>query len=196
MKFAKNLYYIKSVVRVISVIILLISGNNIIAQNDEQKIPIVYLESFLGGYTGENGGLLWGGVLNYQFSKNLLSLRYSKINDISVSSVVLIPVSNTNAFADEIAVLYGRRKINDGHSLSISLGPSYTIYASNSLNDLERERIRAFGAAFETNIKWFKKQKRNPFGFSYGIKLSGNVSKNYYFGLSFMLGIGWHKLYN
>lgn len=177
-------------------IITVITGVKVSAQNNVEKNPILFIESFLGGYTGETRGLLWGGELNYQIKKNLLSLRYTQTNDISVDYQLIFPVSNTNAFANEIALLYGRRKINEGHSLSISLGPSYNIYSTNSLYDMERQRLRAFGAAFETNIKWFKKEKKNPFGFSYGVKLSGNISKTYYIGISFMLGVGWHKIYH
>jgi len=188
--------YIKILDKVFLIIIIVITGVKASAQNNEDNNPILYLEPFLGGYTGETGGFLWGGELNYQINKNLLSLRYSQTMDIGVSYVLFFPVSNTNAFTDEIALLYGRRKINEGHSLSISLGPSFNIYASNSLNGLERQRTKAIGVAFETNIKWFKKEKRNPFGFSYGIKLSGNISKKYYIGVSHILGVGWHKIYN
>ena len=192
----KKTHSLKSFVKIFLTIIIVISWDRASAQNNDDKNPILYIESFLGGYTGETGGLLWGGELNYQINKTLLSLRYSQITDISVRSELIFPVSNTNAFANEIALLYGRRKINEGHSLSVSLGPSLNIYASNSLNGLERQRTTAIGAAFETNIKWFKKEKQNPFGFSYGVKLSGNISENYYIGLSFIMGIGWHKIYN
>lgn len=65
----------------------------------------------------------------------------------------------------------------------------------NNIDNSEKQKVRAFGAAFETNIKWFKKEKKNPFGFSYGAKLSGNISKNYYIGLSAVVGLGWHKKY-
>ncbi len=180
----------------IFLIIIIITGVRATAQNKEDKNPVFYIESFLGPYTGDTGGFLWGGELNYQINKTLLSLRYSLTADISTSYELIFPISNTNAFANEIALLYGRRKINEGHSLSISLGPSYNIYATNSLYDIQRQRIKAFGAAFETNIKWFKKEKRNPFGFSFGLKLSGNISRNYYVGFSLILGVGWHKIYN
>lgn len=168
------------------------------AQNVEKENPILYIETFAGGFTGKTKGVLWGADINYQITKNLLTLRYSQITDVGTTftSFVPIPQSTTNAYADEIAILYGRRKINNGHSISISIGPSYNIYSLNSIYTSEKQKVNALGAAFETNIKWFKKEKINPFGFSYGIKLSGNISKNNYIGLSFMIGIGWHKIYN
>jgi len=172
------------------------------AQNESIYNPVMFFETFVGGYGGETGGFLWGTEFNYQINKNLLTLRYSKINDISIKNELFaplvplpIPVSNTNAYTDEIAILYGRRKIINGHSISLSVGPSYNFYSLNNIDNSEKVKINALGVAFESNIKWFKKEKKNPFGFSYGVKLSGNISKNYYVGLSFILGLGWHKIY-
>ena len=182
-----------------SIIVVLFFSNNLTAQTKTEKNnEIFFLETFIGGYTGDAGGFLWGGDLNYLLNKNLFSVRYSKKNDIDISAnnLVGIPTSNTNAHSDEIALLYGRRDIKNRHSWSASVGASYNHYSLNNINDTKKEKISAIGAAFEANIKWFKSKKKNPFGFSYGLKFSGNISKEYYLGLSFILGLGWHKDYN
>jgi len=188
--------------RSLSLLIFMFIGLQGISQNEQIDPPIIYAELFGGGYGGESGGILWGSEVNYQIKKNLLTLRYTKINDIGFSNELFavlvplpVPVTNTNAYADEVSLLYGRRKIINGHSISLSIGPSYNFYSLNNIDNSEKQKVRAFGAAFETNIKWFKKEKKNPFGFSYGAKLSGNISKNYYIGLSAVVGLGWHKKY-
>lgn len=132
-----------------------------------------------------------GGEINYQKKKNLFSLRYSKLEDIDITWF-LLPYKAMNG--NELAALYGRRFIKNGHSTSISIGPSYTFYVHMPEADDSR-KAHAFGAAFEANIKWFQDEKKEPFGLSYGFKLTGNISKTYYIGLALHFSLGWHKNY-
>jgi len=162
------------------------------AQEESFTNPIAFLEIFVGPYGGENKGILLGSEISYQWNKNLMTLRYSSLQESGDSKLLR---QTTNANTDELAVLYGLRKINNSHSLSGSAGLSYNLYKSNSRNENIENRDRYIGLALEANIKWFKYKTDSPFNVGFGLKLSGNISKNYYVGLSAVLSLGWHKIY-
>ena len=154
--------------------------------------PIAFLEIFVGPYAAENGGIILGSEMNYQWNKNLISFRYSSLQE-SGDTKLLRQTTNTNT--DELSMLYGLRKINNSHSLSGSAGLSYNVHKSNSRNENIRNIDRYIGLALEANIKWFKYQTDSPFNIGFGLKLSGNISKRSYVGLSAVLSLGWHKIY-
>lgn len=151
-----------------------------------------------------------GAELNYQQNKSLFSFRYTSTTAMGIShsslGLVALPFPVLKSTMDEMAVLYGRRTIRQGYSLSFSLGPAYNQYTF--YGNEEQEQTSFIGLAVETNILWFKNEKRRyriyriipvgkptAFGHSYGFKLSGNISQTWYTGVSFILGWGWHKTY-
>lgn len=168
------------------------SVNKIQGQEESFTNPVAFLEIFIGPYGGENKGVLLGSEMNYQWNKNLMTLRYSSLQESGDSKLLK---QTTNANTDELALLYGLRKINNSHSLSGSAGLSYNVYKSNSRNENNEIRDRFIGLALEANIKWFKYKTDSPFNVGFGLKLSGNISKNSYVGLSAVLSLGWHKIY-
>jgi hypothetical protein len=130
--------------------------------------------------------------------------------DISplVVAVVAFPIFKNTENVDEIAVLYGRRLLGNGHSFSFSAGPSYNIYYSAGAENSPWERTNRFGLSFEGNVKWFKREKKRmriyyvipvgkptSLGANFGFRLSGNISKTSYIGISMVVGMGWHKNY-
>ncbi len=154
----------KFLIKYLFFLLFFLSGWNLIAQNSHNKYPLLFGEFFLGGYQGHSSGFMSGVEINYQGKKNLLSLRYTTLNDIAVGyGLVPIPISTTNAKFNEIAALYGLRFIDRGHSISFSTGPSYNLYAFNNIDGSEKRRIHSLGLALETNVKWFKKEKKTPF---------------------------------
>jgi len=180
----------------ILVLILIVFISSLInkTQAQEQSFtnPIGFLEIFVGPYGGENKGIFLGSEINYQWNKNLMTIRYSSLQESGDSKLLR---QTTNANTDELAILYGLRKINNSHSLSGSAGLSYNVYKSNSRNENIGTKDKYIGLALEANIKWFKYKTDSPFNVGFGLKLSGNISKRSYVGLSTVLSLGWHKIY-
>lgn len=177
--------------------------------------PIVFAEFLLGLAGGSaNGGTL-GFTANYQENNNLYSFRYINQRDVDseypILSFVLFPFFLNETKVDEFSLLYGRRTIKDGQSLSFSAGMSLNLNYNNiSNNELESQNSNTFiGFPFELNIKWFKKEKKRfrayygiipvgkptSFGRSFGFKLYGNFGKLSYVGIGINYGFGWHKGY-
>lgn len=190
--------------------LLLWQSSTAVAQQEEKTNPILFTEVFVGGAGGEASGFLLGAEINYQQKKNLFSVRYTGTLAMGFSyaslGLAVLPFPVKKSKHEEVATLYGRRLIREGHSLSFSVGPAYNRYTFYGTED--QEQTNAFGVAFETNILWFKKEKRRyriyrlipvgkptALGHSYGLKLSGNISQTWYTGVSFILGWGWHKAY-
>ena len=127
----------------------------------------------------------------------------------------------TNEKINELSLLYGKRQIKKGHSYSISIGISYSIYEkcliqtidgpfgdNGTITDITNESDIYFGIPFELNIKWFKNNKskyrilglipvgrETSIGNSIGFKIFGNLSKNGMIGFGTTFGIGTYKKY-
>lgn len=186
----------------------------LVNEDNSKTNPVVFYE-FYGGYgANDKGGLKNLGVnLNYEFSKsNLLTTRFTYLGRHRTEYVFLFPDIKVQEEQNEYAVLYGKRWVKDGHSFSASGGISYVNRRDYTYIETNyyRDDQNYAGFPFELNIKWFKKEK-SPFRAYYGIiptgkrevsfgraagfKLIGNISKHSYFGVSFTLGLGWHKKY-
>ncbi len=184
----------------------------------ENNEPIIFGEFIFGG-AGEingKGGFLLGAELNYQFKSNLFSIRYLEHIQLESDAVFLspftpIPIIREKNNQKEIGLLYGKRWIYDGSSLSVSGGVSLNNY-SNQITDENNERITIknnyIGLPIELNFKWFKSKKKRyriygiipvgeptSFGRNFGFKLVGNISKNSFVGLGIVYGFGIHKKY-
>ncbi|WP_374445460.1 hypothetical protein [Epilithonimonas sp.] len=185
--------------------------------SSQKTNPIIYADLGIG-YARDltkNGGILQYGSLNYQNKKNLFTFRYSEINQLGVSflnmGLLALPILSNDIKMEEIALLYGRRYIDDNFSYSFSAGLSTNNYIQKLKtedNNYYKDRSRYIGIPLEFGIKWFKKDKSpyriyelipvgrpTGFGNSIGFKLLGNISKHSYVGLGVDFGIGYHKEY-
>lgn len=188
-------------------------NESLFSQNVEKQNPIIFLDFNLGGFASQSTGFLTGAELNYQLNQNLFSVAYVRRTEINISPLVIgfvaLPILENTENVDEIAVLYGRRLLKEGHSFSFSAGPSYNAYYySAGAGNSSWERANEFGLSFEANVKWFKREKKRmrlyyvipvgkptSFGLNFGFRLSGNISKTSYLGISLVSGMGWHKNY-
>jgi len=190
--------------------------------NDSLKVeksnPIIFGEHFFGFSSSESFiGFSIGGNLNYQFNKSdLLTLRATyfasfKINSILNNSDSELSINSTEQIR-EYGLLYGKRYVFEGSSLSFSGGIAYfdRDYYTKSNRILTLTKQDYFGFPFEINYKIFKSEKKRfgaiyglvpigrkkvAFGRSIGFKFIGNISKNSYFGLGISYGFGTHKVY-
>ena len=185
----------------------------------EVDLPIIFGEVLFGGAgrINGNGGILLGGELNYQYKKSLFSIRYIENSELESDVVLLTPVTafpvlRQKHFSKETGLLYGRRWIYRGSSLSVSGGVSSNKFSSN-LTDENNQTYRItesyLGFPFEVNFKWFKSEKKKyrilyglipvgkptAFGQNFGFKLTGNLSRNSFVGLGLVCGLGVHKKY-
>lgn len=193
--------------KLLKIIFVLILSNSIYAQETNQadvkakSNPIIYGEVF-GGFVGmKHFGFAGGGELNYQYKKNLFTLRYShETGYVKKDSIFTFTNVEDN---DEYAALYGRRWVTRSHSYSVSAGVS-----SNNLKlakrDIDDNRYyqykRFYGVPFEANFKWFKPKRKsnlilNAITPSVGLKLFGSISKNTFVGVGLVLGLGLNKEY-
>ena len=188
---------------------------SVFAQDSVKTNPIIFGEGYVGAALAGLSGYYWGANLNYQFKNNLFSFRFSTIPNLDlriISPIIPLPYFVDNGHADEYSLLYGLRKIKDGHSFSFSVGVSYNYRLVNAYDYnnqlLSQNKYNYAGLPFEFNVKWFKKDKRRyliyyffpvgkptGFGRSIGFKLSGNVSKYSYLAIGLVGGLGYHKHY-
>ena len=190
-------------------IIVLFSLN--FGYSQEKQNKIFFVEYLQGVSIYKSESLQSSGLeVNYQFNKDLLSIRFINI-DVefkeggSIGFGQPIFSEKTNEKLDELSLLYGKRLISKGHSYSVSVGVSYNFYKTDftqvvdgTITETTNDSKNYFGLPFELNIKWFKKEKKSPsFGhkISIGLKLFGNISEKSYFGAGIVFGIGNHKNY-
>ncbi|WP_035693843.1 hypothetical protein [Flavobacterium soli] len=198
---------------------LQVLGQNNTANDSLVKTnPILFAEIFGGFGGGTYGGAWsWSLALNYQFNeKDLLTARYSGVavgkRDNIVIGFSAIPVFVRKESLEEYAVLYGKRWIDDGFSVSVSSGISFVNrnYYEEMEDRYEKLNEDFFGVPIEVSLKWFKSKKSRfrayygiipigkkkvAFGRSFGFKLSGNMAKSSYFGIGISYGFGLHKNY-
>lgn len=196
-------------------------GQNIVSSDSLQKTNPVLFYEFYCGIGGSTKGLMFfaGGNLNYEFlEKNLVTFRYTGFGSFKRENLIVgfsaFPLFIRKESVIEYALLYGKRYVYDGKSLSFSAGISvndrvYYNYSEeqNNYNKIEDVNL---GLPVELNIKWFKAKKKRfrayygiipigkrkvSFGRSVGFKLIGNFSKTTYVGFGFTYGLGWHKQY-
>ncbi len=204
--------------KTIIILITFFSLNIYSQEKTKNNEPIIFGEIIFGGAREikGKGGFLLGGELNYQFKSNLFSIRYIEHIQLELDALFLspftpIPIIKEKIDHKEIGLLYGKRWIYNGSSLSISGGLSLNNY-SNKITDENNERINIknnyIGFPFEVNFKWFKTKKKRyriygiipvgkptSFGRNFGFKLVGNISKNSFVGLGIVYGFGIHKKY-
>ncbi|MFD0964672.1 hypothetical protein [Pseudofulvibacter geojedonensis] len=193
--------------RKLIVFILLLSNLTFAQKEKENSNPILFVEGFLGGGGGKISGVLIGGNLNYQHENSLFTFRVSQLANFKLAFLLLPDVTSYN---EEYGLLYGKRYIKNGRSLSFSGGISHNTYETKHINNEVEivNKTKHIGLAFEASIMWFKANKKRyriyriipvgkptAFGHSFGFKLSGNISKQSYIGVSMIMGFGWHKKY-
>ncbi len=184
----------------------------------EKLNPIIFGEYFVGISSSETlSGFSIGGNLNYQFNKSdLLTLRATYFSSFKFNLFLNNEDSELSINAKEkireYGLLYGKRYVFEGSSLSFSGGIGYfdRDYYTKSNRILSINKQDYFGFPFEINYKLFKSKKRRfrayygiipvgkrkvAFGRSIGFKLVGNISKNSYLGFGISYGLGTHKAY-
>lgn len=204
--------------KIFLILLLLLTGKNFGQDTIIQKSnPIVYGELLFGfgGSFNKYNGYIYGGSLGYQIKKNLFTIRYTVNPEIkykaATAGLVGVPVFYSRYKNKEIGLLYGRRFVKEGRSLSFAAGIS-----TNELeyryrhegSEIQSTIKHYYGMAYELNIKWFKHRKERyriygmfpvgkptAFGRSIGLKLTGNISKHSYLGFGITYGFGLHKHY-
>ncbi|WP_428330399.1 hypothetical protein [Mucilaginibacter sp.] len=178
--------------------------------------PIIYAETSIGAGLAGVQGFQFGLGLNYQLNKGLFTLRYIRLQDLSITvlplaPVVFLPGIRNNGSLDEYALMYGLRLINGGHSFSFSAGISTNnriINYKDDHNQSHSTESRYAGIPFEANFLLFKPTRQRiriydiipvgkptAFGGSIGLKLAGNVSQRSYLAMGLVFGMGYHKHY-
>ena len=185
------------------------------SQDSLKTNPVIFMEGYIGRSVLAARGWNIGLSLNYQFKRNLITLRTTTIADrryigMERKSDFFLSLPDLQNAYDDYAILYGSRFVKEGHSLSASFGLSY-----NQWTHFERIRGKTqkfdssyIGIPYEFTIKWFKKDKERyriyglipvgkptALGHSYGLKLYGNISKNSFVALGVSSSIGYHKKY-
>jgi hypothetical protein len=149
-------------------IILHVNTASVIASSQDTILKsnlIVFGEIFFGFSGGRAGGWGLGFEESYQVKNNLFTVRYvgnAKLtNKGFISPFVPIPDIELTAAAEEFSILYGYRKVVDGHSFSVSAGLSrnkYTFYGDDRNNTYQRDYY--IGFPIELNYQFFKKEKK------------------------------------
>ena len=175
---------------------------------------IWFAESSLGLgsiYNGENSAAAFNFnfTANYQHKKSLYTLRYNYVADISVTFIFFFPVPTESQSINELGLLYGRRWLFEGGSLSVSGGASLNNYKSNIIGGEVFENSNHIGFPFEINARLFKKKKGvyrafyglipvgkpTAFGRGVGLKLSGNIANRGFISFGITFSLGAHKYY-
>lgn len=159
----------------------------------QRNYPILFLEAF-GGYSIiSDSGFAGGFELNYQKNKNLVSFRIIEIAGYIRTSepIALISQYTRTKHDNEYALLFGKRWLQNNHSLSVSSGVSYNHFISKDNN------ADYLGLPLEANIIWYSSKKTNTIGHivtpKFGFKLFGSISRNSFAGIGISLSIGTHK---
>ena len=197
---------------------LTLSAQNAIDSTKVKTNPIIYSSVLLGGSgSNEIQGITFSFDINYQFNKNLFTLRSLFIaernKDVNLfSAILVVPIFIGGDSMNENSLLFGQRFIFNGSALSISAGISSNLIHYSHID--ENNMKIAFedyyvGVPFEITFNVFKGEKARyrilyglipigrptSFGRHFGIKLYGNLGRFNYFGAGITLGLGWHKKY-
>ncbi|HEX8269362.1 MAG TPA: hypothetical protein VF581_05680 [Flavobacterium sp.] len=176
--------------------------------------PVIFAEIYGGFAAGSSSGWTGGFDLNYQYKKDLLTVRYLRLTGLRSDPIVIgfaaFPSYKRIDEIHEYAILYGKRYIRDNKSYSCSVGIAKMNREFLKLQDgLYVEYAGKYiGVPFECNVKWFKPEKKRirlygilpvgkptAIGASFGFKFFGTISKTSYVGAGISLGYGYHKQY-
>lgn len=186
-------------------------------QGKQSGNPILFIDGVFGFGNGSADGLVIGYSLNYQFNDNLITFRNNylasknKNRDSALSNAFFFPAYIQGNSVNEYALMYGKRLVFDGSSLSFSAGISsnQAVYRTQINDQRIRTSINFLALPYEISLKLFKRNKSqyrvfyglipigNPTGLSrsFGVKLFGSLGKESYFGFGITIGLGWHKIY-
>lgn len=192
------------------------SAQDTTTNNSTKTNPVIYADFAIGPSMGSLRGLGYGGSLNYQIKKSLITARISGANEfesepVFLAPIIVIPVIRNKAYLTEYALLYGLRSVKNGHSFSASVGVSqnyHSIYYRYDNGERYKINSNYIGLPFEFNVLFFKGTKKpyrlfyiipigppTGLGRSIGFKFSGNISKHSYATIGLTLGWGFHKQY-
>jgi hypothetical protein len=184
------------------------------AQDPVKTKPIIYLDAAIDFPVAGVNGLGFSTSLNYQFQNNLVTARIEAFQALASGTVALSPFTvfptytNSGQLA-EYSLMDGWRTVIGGHSFSISAGISYNdqVFVYQPTGAHIQTESYYVGVPFEMDFLWVKFHRKNyyhdsstpvparvKFGYSFGFKLSGNVSEHSYVALGIVfVGLGWDK---
>jgi hypothetical protein len=157
----------------------------------EYHHPTLYVDGGLGIVLGGLRGYQANYSLNYQNGLSLFTFR-GLANGSSKYDPDKFFGYETTGSSGQLALMYGLR-FNDNHGSAYSFSAgidhvnrsAYYYDSNNNRTQIEGEYI---GVPFEANYQVYTRR----FGVSFGIKLSGDVSRHSFFGLGVDMGLGFH----
>ena len=161
----------------------------------EHHHPTLYIDGGFGYVAAGLRGVQANYSLNYQKGLSLFTFRglANGSSRTDPSSVFRIFSYEKTGTLSELALMYGLRfNSNQGHAYSFSAGidhndrSAYYYDSANNRTQIEGEYI---GVPFEANYQWYT----HRFGVSFGIKLSGNISRHDFIGIGVDMGLGYHS---
>ncbi|MEO8795354.1 MAG: hypothetical protein ABI390_07780 [Daejeonella sp.] len=197
-------------------LILIFSFSAYCQDSLKRSNPVIYGESVYGISFGKTGGLTGGGQLNYQFKKNLISIKYTgrlklKSQLEMITPVTAFPIIEERNSSNEFSALYGLRFLETGQAFNFSLGISETILREVFKDEEQTKysKIQHYlGVPYELSMNFFKSKRdrfklynffpigpKTAFGGGVGVKIFGNISKFTTHGLAVSYSLGYHKKY-
>jgi hypothetical protein len=187
-----------------------LSGSSLLIAQDTLKAnPILYTDLAFSSFTSVNNCLLFSGAFNYQACESLFTLRATGIGHMDIIYFNAGP--NIGYVYGEAGLLYGRRWISGGRSISISAGlaaEGQTVAISYRGSSTTQTHTNYVGLPFEAEVLWFKARKRRSrayyvfpygkatgFGSSLGLNIIGNVSAHSFVSFGLVFGLGYFKQY-
>ncbi len=158
----------------------------------EHHHPTLYVDGGFGYVIGGLRGYQANYSLNYQNGLSLFTFR-GLTNGSSKQDAGKIFSYDITGSSHQLALMYGLRfNNNKGRAYSFSAGvdhvdrSAYYYDNANNRTQIEGEYI---GVPFEANYEWYTRR----FGVSFGLKLSGDVSRHSFFGIGVDMGLGFHS---
>jgi hypothetical protein len=161
----------------------------------EKHHPVLYVDGGFGYTFAGLRGIEGSYSLNYGYKHNLFTFRglgTASYEDNPKDIFRLFPDQPTGSMS-QYALLYGWRITGlPGHAFSLSAGisaDSRRLYSYDNTNQQTHTVENYAGLPFEANYQWFTRR----FGVSFGIKLTGDISKHDFIGIGVDMGLGFHN---
>jgi hypothetical protein len=163
----------------------------------EMHHPAIYIDGGFGYVIGGLRGAQANYSLNYQDGLSLFTFRglangSEKPNPTSRGLLSGLEYETTGTMT-EYALMYGLRfNSNIGHAFNFSAGIDHdnrSAYYYDEANNKTQVKGDYIGVPFEANYQWYTRR----FGVSFGLKLSGDISRHDFIGIGVDMGLGFHS---
>jgi hypothetical protein len=188
---------------------ILLFSLSVFGQDSLETNPIIYADFEIAPLVAGLNNIQVSTSLNYQVKNNLFTVRLLGLGNFD--EVYYNPdYPNIRNTLYEPGLLYGKRYISRGHSLSFSAGIAavhwvHTVIYKGQYTSTDNWYA---GLPFEVNYIWFRAKKRRSriygifpygkptgFGPGIGLKLSGDVSEHSFASFGVVFGLGWYRQY-